>query len=382
MRVNGYQPTEDVAEGVSVSARISLSRGFSAHGGAAGSLSPASIHVHGPGCRGCQDHGKAVMISYSLSKSQRVFDLFLGASDADALLTGLAKIPEQQAKRGLALTLKRVRAKDTVTLHLGANQAEALLTSIRSNDTSIRSYIERRNENAEPDSPPKRARKLSEQEIVELDAFIRTCFPLASSGPIRLDGIDPGVFLAALYNNAKTGGMGVVHYSDNIMSHDEGRHILSELARLGLLPKFDTINGRSIKTFLVEGEGGVWVVTHSRFAEYNTLPIEAVLASVREGNHTRLSGQDILDVENEARILAGESRTEALERTLRKYQNGYIFIQRNQLRQKESFVASEPYQISLHGNQGGKMGREIGHLIAPFNPMRLVVPPPPAPSNT
>jgi hypothetical protein len=85
---------------------------------------------------------------------------------------------------------------------------------------------------------------------------------------VNLEGIDMGLLLAALYNNAKTGGMGSGHYRDELMTPAEGQHILNELLRIGALPEIDYINGRSLKCNFGQDESGQNILRFTRYHDY------------------------------------------------------------------------------------------------------------------
>jgi len=268
-----------------------------------------------------------------------------------------------------------------VTLRLNAKQAHGFLNNIRHSENKIRSYIKRRCKDPRSDPLPQRDTGPSAEEIAAAKTYLDSHYHLEPQN-IPLKDIEPGLLLAALYNNAQTGGMGIGHYQNTIMHPTEAKYILAEVARSGALPEFDTLNGRSIKTHFKE-QNGKWFVGFTRFWDYNNLPIVVVIEAARTGHYTRLSGQGILDTKNEASILLDRilqrrdhdkvktltALHEEATRRLSLQQSQYVMAHRNALRQTPSFVISKSYQLSIGGN--GPLTGEIGHLIKPYKAVSL-----------
>lgn len=378
----GYENTEDEVANLSVSATISSD--FLAQ--TAQATMPLLVSVYGPGCWGCESHSKAMMISYRLDGNEHrsefgyqiMYNVFVTASDAEKLLNLIDNILPKQAERGLTLQFERKLAGDTVTLRLNAQHAETFLDDVSRNTKEIRKYIERRRQDPRPDPLPERKKPLSAEQNAKIDEYLASCYYIEPRD-IPIGDIDPGLLLAALYNNSQTGGMGLGHYLEAIMYPAEGTHILREVARVGARYEFDDINGRSIKTHLIEVDGS-WFVEFSRFGDYNGLPIVAVIEAARAGHYDRLSGQGILDIEAEATLLLDSVLTnpndkattlnalhQEVARRLSQEADEYILNQRQYIRRYPYFKTAKKYQISVCGSKG-----EIGHLISPYNPVNLV----------
>ena len=210
---------------------------------------------------------------------------------------------------------------------------------------------------------------------------------------ISLEGIDIGVLLAALYNNALTGGAGLLRYTGNDMTPDEGRHIFSELRRAWTdavkgneqyqagvptanddgLP-INYIDGVSVKAWFTWDAQERLTLSFSRYWDYNHVPVAAIVALARKGVSGRVSGQGILDVENEARILSnivfGDAANEdaadfdnAIKRIAGTLEQNQIFYVENRSPAGAQGYARD-YQISLGGN--GPLRGEVGHLVMPY----------------
>lgn len=69
---------------------------------------------------------------------------------------------------------------------------------------------------------------------------------------IDISGLNKAEVLAALYNNSKTQGMGVLHYTPEPMTIQEATEALSRTA------SFDYLNGRVMKVSLVFDTVDTW----------------------------------------------------------------------------------------------------------------------------
>jgi len=71
---------------------------------------------------------------------------------------------------------------------------------------------------------------------------------------INIEGLNRAEILAALYNNSKPLGMGILHYKPDPMTRDEAQALLdTEDARTGVYPQgayFDYLKGRVMKVLL------------------------------------------------------------------------------------------------------------------------------------
>ncbi len=383
-----YGKTEDEAANLSVRVNMSaVSSEFAEQ--AVNTVAPKTINLYGPAVYGCTDHDKAIMIAYQLDGENHkdefgfpvVYDVFLTTNDAETLLNNLKQLSQNNAERGLTIKFDRKLEGDTVSLKLTANQAVNFLKSANLNKDEIRDYI--RSRKNEVDLEPYRAQEKTPEEIAVARKALSGRY---KNDPtyIPLGNIDTGLLLAALYNNAKTGGMGVGQYKEALMYPKEGTHILAEITRIGALTEIDTLNGRSIKTRFKQ-EDGQNFITFSRFWDYNGLPVIAIIEAAKLGFCGQISGQDLLgikdNIEHSFDELSGtiegdKEKTiyaieEVIARTLHNETDAsHIREVREVIRELPSFNACKGYQLSINGN--GAVTGEIGDKIRPFNPMSIV----------
>ncbi len=223
---------------------------------------------------------------------------------------------------------------------------------------------------------------------------------------VKLDGIDIGTFIAALYNNAMTGGFGTLHHRNDLMQPAEGAHIFENLKDAWVqewkkrhadeslqnrfmnpvpVPThqgglcFDSINGRSVKTWIDWDADGNYTMPFSRFWDYNYMPVQAIIDLARKGQYGRLGGQDILDAGNEAKILLKacneemdeddlESASKSLAVRLLEQQEIHIEQMNGKItgNSEPAPIYGMEYQISLAGN--AILHGEVGFFVPPYEP--------------
>ncbi len=98
--------------------------------------------------------------------------------------------------------------------------------------------------------------------------------------PLSTKGADPAILLAALYNNANSGGMGLLQYRAQDMSVADARAILQELQRRQLRLYFGYINGRALKLVFDPAKEQI---TQSKYGSYNGFDTADVVALARAG---------------------------------------------------------------------------------------------------
>jgi hypothetical protein len=69
---------------------------------------------------------------------------------------------------------------------------------------------------------------------------------------INISGLDKAEVLAALYNNSKTQGMGILHYTPEPMTIEEASELLKEINY------FDYLKGRVMKVDLTSDTLDTW----------------------------------------------------------------------------------------------------------------------------
>jgi len=329
-----------------------------------------SLQIHGSGCYGCERHGMSAMLSYRADATNApVRDFFLGSGSALFFLNQIDAHEDALRARGMALHLDFFLDKDApLYLHLSPSKTRVFLDQLTARRADIAI-----GERPDPDFPElsflaRDFKRFSADELPTKTSDLVSAYKF-DARDIPLDGLDAGLLLAALYNNAKTGGLGSQHFKHHMMTPAEGRHILSETLRAGALPEFDYINGRSVKAwFGFNEEGAITTLHFSRFWDYNDLPVTFVVAAARSGHYGRLHGQDILDLENEARILMGKdgSRIEGVQELIAAAGLGTdIGAQIDYIGEQKTDGAPLAYQISIAGN--GSLRGEIGAQVAPFD---------------
>ena len=348
-----YGLSEDVAASISVKETSTDSN----------AVRPKSFQLHGPKCIGCQDYDKAVMLSYTEDGDRTIYDLYLNATNAKKFLADI----EQFCSPGNPLVIAFQNTIDgkSKKFLIDGDHLDSLIKRLDWYRDDINSYIESNKAFADEEPIPARRPPLTEAEKEAARKFLDNHYK-PEPRDVSLDGINMGLLLAALYNNAKTGGAGIGHSRDELMTPDEGQHILSELSRIGSLPEIDYINGRSIKCYFGQDERGRNTLRTTRYWDYNDIPSAAIISLARKGVYGTLPSQGGLDVKNEAaivsRMLSGKSDkptvdADHLAKALEQQQAFYLEAQR---------PADEPvfYQIRIAGN--GSIRGEVGHLIVPF----------------
>lgn len=105
------------------------------------------------------------------------------------------------------------------------------------------------------------------------------------TAPLSYQGADPPVLLAAFYNNANSGGMGLLHYTAQEMRVVEARAILRVLEQKRARLYFGYINGRSLK-LIMEPERREIVA--SKYGSYNGVDTATVIDWARAGISRRM----------------------------------------------------------------------------------------------
>lgn len=103
--------------------------------------------------------------------------------------------------------------------------------------------------------------------------------------PLSYRGVDPAVLLAALYNNANSGGMGLLHYTAQEMRVAEARAILRVLEHKRARHYFGYINGRALKLIM---EPERQEIVASKYGSYNGVDTATVVDWARAGISTRM----------------------------------------------------------------------------------------------
>ena len=348
-----YGPGEDVAAFISVEAASADHN----------AVRPDTFQLHGPGVIGCQNHDKTIMLSYTENEEHLVFhDLYLNATTAAKFLADIDQVLSKGQKP--VISFQNTIDGEKRSFLLEGQQLEWLITRIGFERDDISSHIE--SHRSSVDDEPIPARRIPPTEA-QMAAARKAAADYYHFEPrdVSLEGIDTGLLLAALYNNAKTGGMGSQHYRDELMTPAEGRHIFNELTRIGALHEIDYINGRSIKCWFGQTEGQNYL-TFTRYHDYNDIPAAAIIALARKNVYGTLAGQGGIDAKNEARILVdgitegnnnAELDTAWVADLIAEQQTFYLEARRPTV---------EPifYQIRIAGN--GMVNGEVGHLIAPY----------------
>ena len=338
---------------------------------------PASFRIYGPGCSGCVRHEKAIMMSFTLKPHETIYDVFLGAETAAELVSALDQLRPRAQGEGLTISFTKIIDGKSLNFLITDEMVARLYEVLDFDRTSINAFIKGWRKAGVAEPVPARQLPPTPEEIKAAKEWMAKRYK-PEPRDVSLEGVDIGTLLAALYNNATTGGAGSMHYRDELMTPKEARHILNELTRIGALWEIDYINGRSIK-YWIGHEDGQYTQKFSRYWDYNGIPAAALVELARKGVYGRLPNRDAIDVENEAAILAKSAgkenlpvSLEQLAEEIRKTQNFYIEARR---------PASTPatYQISIAGN--GAVRHEVGHLIAPYEEGNSVPPlaPPPQP---
>ena len=362
-----YGPMEDVAASISVrTARADTD-----------AIKPKGFLLSGPACVGCRNHNKAIMLTYYENDIQLICDLFLNAENAKNFLADIEQF--YSAGDSLVIIFENAINGMRKKFLIEGNHLDDLLKRLDADRDDINSYIDANIAFANQEPIPARRPPPTDAEI-EATRKPGIDYHVHEPRDVSLIGIDMGLLLAALYNNAKTGGMGSRHYRDELMTPAEGQHIWRELSRIGALHAIDYINGRSIKCSFGQDEEGQNTLRFTRYHDYNGISSTTIILLARRGVYGTLTGQGGLDTRNEAAILLGtlldekelpETDVKRLADKLQKQQVFYMEARR---------PTSEPifYQISICGN--GPVRGEVGPLIAPFT--KGQIPPttiPPAP---
>lgn len=105
------------------------------------------------------------------------------------------------------------------------------------------------------------------------------------SAPLSYQGVDPAILLAALYNNANSGGMGLLHYTAQEMRVADARVILQVLKEMRARHYFGYINGRALKLVM---EPERQAIVASKYGSYNGVDTATVIDWARAGLSQRL----------------------------------------------------------------------------------------------
>lgn len=337
------------------------------------------VRASGPGVYGCRRYGKAMMVSYIAPGELDVYDLFLDKKTALSFVASIDDVRARLSLRPLVLSYESAFDRVKKELLLDKKFLQLLFKDIDALRPELAAFEEEANA-ALP--PPVRQTSMTEEEAADVK---KTILSRVHFDPpcMKLENIDKGVLLALLYNNATTGGAGLLHDRPGVMIPAEGNHIFAELRRLGEAAHFDYLNGRSIKTWFdpIHRQD---IVSVSGYWDYNYAPLAAMAALAARGIYTRPSGGEFDIYLNEARETCFSLNARAKEKSaqpkaaevlkavqekLKDSVPDHVF--RNWLdEQKRDYKeALRPenlnrfYQISLSGSQRG----EVGPLVRPFS---------------
>lgn len=339
-------------------------------------IEPKNFRVYGPECCGCTRHGKALMISYMVGDTNIFYDVFLDNARAQSLLGALSSLPTEKRK------VLSLNGDYIVRFSLYIDQGEVKL---RPTAAQWRSFLEdivrnqdkilERAHNPEANLDVLEPRRLTPEELQarekRVTSFLNEYYkPDPSDVPIK--GIDMGTLLAALYNNASSGGVGLFQSNDRQISPEEGGHLLCEIERLNALPEIDYINGRALKVYFnLEAQNPKLCTT--RYWDYNGLPVLYIIAAAKRGLFTELSSNDIIELENDVLTIFREhpdllsERDQARTIQAGKDRADFLNDYPSQDRRNLAFAHNadrRDYQLSICGN--GRVRGEIGEFIRPF----------------
>ncbi len=105
------------------------------------------------------------------------------------------------------------------------------------------------------------------------------------TAPLSYQGVDPAVLLAALYNNANSGGMGLCHYTAQEMRVADARLILRVLEQKRARHYFGYINGRALKLIM---DPERQAIVASKYGSYNGVDTATVIDWARAGFSGRM----------------------------------------------------------------------------------------------
>lgn len=104
--------------------------------------------------------------------------------------------------------------------------------------------------------------------------------------PLSYAGAHTATLLAALYNNATSGGMGLMHYTEQAMTTHDAQRILTAMEEKKVKLYFGYINGRSLKIIL---DDKTKMVTASKYGSYNGIDTQTIITLAQHGRSERIA---------------------------------------------------------------------------------------------
>jgi len=324
------------------------------------------MQPYGPGIEGCLRHRKALMLSYK--ENEVIKDIFLSGKTATDFIADVDAARKKLSLKPLIVSLDLVLGKERKSFIFDRKRIQFFFKEIDYCREEVAAYVTQHGV-ADSETTPVRQKPWTPPTEEETKAWNKTYDQYYKPEPrdLNLEGVDMGLLLAALYNNAPTGGAAR-------MTPLEGRHIFEEIKRIKAPTHLDYVNGRSIKCWFDQSDGKD-VLSFSRYWEYNGIPVSALIALAKKEIYDRLPKKE--GVLHEAASLcfsllssARESSRRATAAEFASAMDGFVAaLDLSKVREKQKASYGEAmraresnttYQISIIG-QG-----EVGHLIGPF----------------
>jgi len=344
------------------------------------------FYLHGPSSRACRYHSMPAMLMYQEGGVSR--SLFMDAPQALAFLQATDAIRRTLSMMPLVLSFKMILDGTDQTFVLDRSELKAFWGDLDRLRAPLNDYI-RENGCRSYSETPVREGSPSEKTLEKR----RQPYGLkhGEPGSINLENLDEGVLLALLYNNAQAYGSNFKAYRGTEMTPSEGRHIFSEMDRLGMPAYFDDMNGRPIKCCFVRDDKKRWLSV-SNYWGFNGVPVAGLVPLAKRGIYEYLSDSAYRsykrEVTSHCELLIsmssslgltprGDDVVEAVDKITRSALSPQT-ISGWQRDQEESYPeALKPencgheYQLSLFNASPS----EVGYMLEPFtrrHAMRLV----------
>ena len=188
------------------------------------------------------------------------------------------------------------------------------------------------------------------------------------TAPLSYQGADPAILLAAFYNNANSGGLGLFHYTAQEMSVADARAILRVLEQKRARLYFGYINGRSLKLIM---EPERQAIVASKYGSYNGVDTATVIDWARAGISSRVrekfDAEQSLDTflattgstvarGNQVKLGITQALSDALEETV---------ARKSQAAPQEARPQSQSYHVDLPAGAMEKGKRVYNLTIVP-----------------
>lgn len=371
-----YSPNEETALSFSLREEASAFQS---------SLPVVALEMFGPGASACAERNKAAMVRFGGAGNCKEF--YLDAAQAKAFLGEVEKVKRSLSLKPVVFSVRTASGKAEEACIVDKKSLRALFRSAEFLRGALAGRDVRDAGEVDPSvrkGAPSRDEIGSLRKIYEWSAKPEPC-------DIGLDGIDENLFLALLYNNAKPGGDEIWSNRGGEMLPAEGRHLFSEMQRLGAPPNFNAINSRPIQTCF-GWENGKRVLSVSNYWGQTGTPVVSLIPLARRGIYTEVLGKGFRGYKEEAinhcsllfslaqklgRTVPAGQIVEELDRIMARCVTEKTLrdcLGEQEEAYHETMVGSRtdrPYQVSLFNFDP----KEVGHAVKPFYPkpsMRLL----------